>query len=180
MRLLSILRWLLAFELVQTRLKTETSAFIDRQQGGTMYLPRSNEEPIQPATLLFKRETGIGSGIIMIALVGGVLVTVFIPLFVFMYQSWKWEKTARMKAQQVLSPEEGGQTLGKAELPAGASATIHEMDNAQDARELSETKDGLPHELPGATSFPQELPAALHEMPACDGNCILNKKTSPG
>lgn len=69
--------------------------------------------------------------------------------------------------------------FGKAELPAESSSTIHEMNNTQDTRELSETKDGPAHELPGEISFPQELPAAIHEMPACDGNCILHKKSHP-
>lgn len=95
--------------------------------------------------------------------------SVFIPLFYFMYKSWRWEQGNILKNKLAAAPEEGNTRFQKAELSGDSSVMIHEMDHEQETQELPEKKEGLSHELPGSTALPQELPAALHEMPA--GEC---------
>ncbi|KAI0437644.1 hypothetical protein F4803DRAFT_570603 [Xylaria telfairii] len=95
--------------------------------------------------------------------------SVFIPLFYFMYKSWRWEQGNMLKNKPAAAPEEGNTSFQKAELSGDSSVIIHEMDNTQETQELPEKKEGLSHELPASTALPQELPAALHEMPA--GEC---------
>ncbi|KAI0427062.1 hypothetical protein F5Y09DRAFT_317249 [Xylaria sp. FL1042] len=95
--------------------------------------------------------------------------SVFIPLFIMMYRSWKWERENILKTQQALAREEGnGGSLDKAELPSDSSVIRTEMDSQRETLELPERKEGLCHEMPGSTAAPQELPGDLHEMPAED------------
>ncbi|KAI0799041.1 hypothetical protein GGR55DRAFT_671072 [Xylaria sp. FL0064] len=92
--------------------------------------------------------------------------SVFIPLFIMMYRSWKWERANILKNQQTQAKEEGnGGLFNKTELASDSSVTRTEMDSQQETLELPETKEGLPHELPGSTAPPQELAGDVHEMP---------------
>ncbi|KAI1271253.1 hypothetical protein F5Y07DRAFT_383401 [Xylaria sp. FL0933] len=92
---------------------------------------------------------------------------VFIPLFIMMYRSWKWERANILKNQQTHAKEEGnGGLFDKAELSSDSSVIRTEMDSQQETLELPEVKEGLPHELPGSTAPPQELAGDIHEMPA--------------
>ncbi|KAI0869627.1 hypothetical protein GGS24DRAFT_478241, partial [Hypoxylon argillaceum] len=107
-----------------------------------------------------------GESILVVPIVFGlVLVLVFIPLFLFMYRAWRYEKANKLGKQCSVAKEEGDGRFDKAELSCGSSAVIHEMESSQTTQEMPETKEGLSHELPGATVLPQELPADLHEMP---------------
>ncbi|KAI1423180.1 hypothetical protein F5Y12DRAFT_758501 [Xylaria sp. FL1777] len=117
-----------------------------------------------------KRNTDDQSGSVLPTIVVPVIfASVFIPLFVAMYRSWKWEKANILKNQQTQDKDKGNDGRSdKAELSSGASVIISEMDSQQETQELSERKDGLPHEMLGATALPQELPGDLHEMPAGD------------
>ncbi|KAI3319345.1 hypothetical protein HD806DRAFT_509721 [Xylariaceae sp. AK1471] len=103
---------------------------------------------------------------------GAIFVVVFTLLFFAMYRSWRWERAQALKKEQNEAKEEGLGRLEKAELSAGSSVMINEMDSQCEGQELPGTKEGLPHELPEANIVPQELPAAsLHEMSAeCDNN----------
>lgn len=79
-----------------------------------------------------------------------------------------------LKSQNINVKGEINEGFKKAELSGEASVIAHEMDSPQEAQEMPEMKNGLPHELPGTFSQPQELPAAIHEMPAE----IYNKKSN--
>ncbi|KAI0456329.1 hypothetical protein F5B21DRAFT_158567 [Xylaria acuta] len=119
---------------------------------------------------VMKQPKGDNSEMVIPIIIGVIFVSVFIPLFYFMYRAWRWEKANILKNQPTKAKEEGKGNFEKAELSSDSSVIIHEMENVQETQELSERKEGLSHELPGSTALPQELPAALHEMPAegCD------------
>lgn len=91
---------------------------------------------------------------------------VFAPLFYFMFRLWLWERVNGLKPKQLNSKEDINVGFQKAELSSEVSVIAHEMDSPREAQEMPEIKNGLSHELPGTFSPPQELPAAIHEMPA--------------
>ncbi|KAI1114906.1 hypothetical protein F5Y14DRAFT_412404 [Nemania sp. NC0429] len=95
-----------------------------------------------------------------------VVLFVFAPLFYFMYRSWRWERVNGLKPKQINAKEEIDKGFEKAELSSEGSVIVHEMHSPQEAQEMPEMKNGLSHELPGTSSPPQELPAAIHEMSA--------------
>ncbi|KAI0539576.1 hypothetical protein GGR58DRAFT_227249 [Xylaria digitata] len=107
-------------------------------------------------------------GFLPIIIIPIVFASVFIPLLVLIFRSWKLEKANAVKKQQSEAKEEGSEMFGKAELSNDSSVIVNEMDASLEALELPESKEGLSHELPGSVTFAQELPAAIHEMPAED------------
>ncbi|KAF2968051.1 hypothetical protein GQX73_g5532 [Xylaria multiplex] len=116
-------------------------------------------------------------GFLPIIIIPIVFVSVFVPLLVLIFRSWKLEKANALKKQQSEAKEERNENFGKAELPNDSSVIINEMDASLDALELPENKEGLSHELPGSVTLAQELPAAIHEMPA-EGFNSGNKETN--
>ncbi|RYC59183.1 hypothetical protein CHU98_g7035 [Xylaria longipes] len=111
-------------------------------------------------------EKGDNLAMVLPIIFGVIVFSAFVPLFYFMHRSWRWEKANIMKNKPAEAKEEESGKFEKAELSSDPSVTIHEMGNVQDAQELPERKEGLSHELLGSMALPQELPAALHEMPA--------------
>ncbi|KAI0468532.1 hypothetical protein F4859DRAFT_524444 [Xylaria cf. heliscus] len=121
------------------------------------------------------RPKGDNSETLLPIIIGIIFISVFIPLFYLMFRSWRWEKANILKKQGAEAKEEGNGIFEKAELSSDPSVVIHEMHNVQETQELPERQEGLSHELPGSTALPQELPAALHEMPDKDYNKKIGK-----
>ncbi|KAI1288183.1 hypothetical protein F5Y03DRAFT_380089 [Xylaria venustula] len=119
-----------------------------------------------------KRDTDGGSNDDSAALLSTIIIpiafgSIFIPLFIMMYKSWKWEKANLVKNQQAQAREDGnGGIVQKAELSSDSSVIISEMDSQRGDQELPDRKEGLSHEILGAIALPLELAGDLHEMPA--------------
>ncbi|KAI0513000.1 hypothetical protein F5B22DRAFT_657437 [Xylaria bambusicola] len=129
------------------------------------WLSRPNEGML--VTSRVKRWASDDDGIVLpTIIIPVVIVFVFVPLSIVMYRSWKWERANGINSKRTQAIEEGVGGFEKAELSSGSSVVINEMDNSSEAQELPDRKDGLPHEVLGATALPQELPAELLEMPA--------------
>ncbi|KAI0976893.1 hypothetical protein F4678DRAFT_414969 [Xylaria arbuscula] len=142
-----------------------------------MHIPIGNSIPhkqIRDVLTLsqIKRDTDGSSNDSSAAVLGTIIIpiifgSVFIPLFIVMYRSWKWERANLLKNQQAQASEEGnGGIVQKAELSGDSSVVISEMDSQREDQELPDGKGGLSHEILGAIAMPQELPGDLHEMPA--------------
>ncbi|KAJ8126266.1 hypothetical protein O1611_g7371 [Lasiodiplodia mahajangana] len=137
------------------------------------------QTPLMWAHPPIKRDDDASSGntvLVVPIIVAIIFLTVFIPLFIIMYRVWRVERADKLRKQSVMVKEDGSRGFDKAELPGESLVTLHEMDSAHAAQEMPETKDGLCHEMLGATIQPQELPAALHEMPAEDHEKMVDEE----
>lgn len=113
-----------------------------------------------------KRDADANGGITLPIVFSMVTAAVFAVFFFTLYKSRRSERADALKKRQDEAREEGaGDGLyRKAELSGGSSVVIHEMDSQRQDQELPDRKEGMPHELPEVI-VPQELPAALNEMP---------------
>lgn len=114
-----------------------------------------------------KRSTGDERAILITTiLLPSIFLFVFVPFFIFTYRAWKRERINERNKKRGETKEKGNGRFEKAELSSGSSVLRYELDGPSEAQELPERKGGLPHEMLGATAFPQELPGDLLEMPA--------------
>ncbi|GAW25454.1 hypothetical protein SAMD00023353_0700530 [Rosellinia necatrix] len=143
--------------------------------GGEMYIQPSESSSRELSSITWgvshvKRspQAVYDSGKVIAIIIGIIFVSVFFPLYWMMHRTWRQEREDALKKREANSQEGVSLKFGKPELPSDPQTMRQEMDSQRVAQELSETKDALPHELLGEIAMPQELPAALHEMPAGD------------